>query len=310
GLAERNGKLYFYDDGFKVSGWKDVDGKRYYFNPDSNEAVTGWQEIEGDRYYFDNNHVMLKDTVIDGITLGSDGKAQIALTDEYLKDFVQSRTDYATEIFRLVNEERVKAGRKPVEWDNRFSLRNTAVVGGSNVMEAIRAGSKDYNWDEISDILGDHGPIGISVAASYLISPAEVVQSWMESPLHKANVLDETDLSGAITYMTATYKGKTYTTIMYGSGPASVADIAEFTDEELIADSVQALRNHMTADEHAKYLNWFYNPINVTSATTTSALESGEAEILTDDSLSGETGEEFVIEDYTAPGEDLLSDGE
>ena len=76
GLAERNGKLYFYDDGFKVSGWKDVDGKRYYFNPDSNEAVTGWQEIEGDRYYFDNNHVMLKDTVIDGITLGSDGKAQ------------------------------------------------------------------------------------------------------------------------------------------------------------------------------------------------------------------------------------------
>ena len=97
GLAERNGKLYFYDDGFKVSGWKDVDGKRYYFNPDSNAVATGWQEIEGDRYYFDNNHVMLKDTVIDGITLGSDGKAQIALTDEYLKDFVQSRTDYATE---------------------------------------------------------------------------------------------------------------------------------------------------------------------------------------------------------------------
>lgn len=313
GLAERNGKLYFYDDGSRVSGWKEVDGKRYYFNPGNNEAVTGWQEIGGDKYYFDSNHVMLKDTVIDGITLGPDGKAQEKepeLTDEYLKDFVQSRTDYAAEIFRLVNEERVKAGRKPVEWDNRFSLRNTAVVGGSNVMEAIRVGVKTDDWNAILDVLGDHGPIGISVAAGYEISPEKVVANWMNSPLHKANVLDETDLSGAITYMTATYKGKTYTTIMYGSGPASVADIAEFTDEELIADSVQALRNHMTAEEHAKYLNWFYSPMNVASAATTSALESGEAEILTDDSLSGETGEEFVIENYTAPGEDLLSDGE
>ena len=271
--------------------------------------MTGWQEIEGDRYYFDNNHVMLKDTVIDGITLGSDGKAQIALTDEYLKDFVQSRTDYATEIFRLVNEERVKAGRKPVEWENRFELRNATVVGANNVMDAIRVGSKDYNWDEISDILGDHGPIGISVAASYLISPAEVVQSWMESPLHKANVLDETDLSGAITYMTATYKGKTYTTIMYGSGPASVADIAEFTDEEIIADSKQGIADMMSSEEYDKYCNWFYSPMDVSSATT-SALESGETEILTDDSLSGEEREEFVIEDYVAPGEDLLSDGE
>ena len=29
-----------------------------------------------------------------------------------------------------------------------------------------------------------------------------------------------------------------------------------------------------------------------------------------DDFLIGEAGEEFVIEDYTAPGEDALSDGE
>ena len=78
----------------------------------------------------------------------------------------------------------------------------------------------------------------------------------------------------------------------------------------LIAESAYNVDNFMTAEEHAKYLNWFYSPMNVASAATTSALESGEAEILTDDSLSGETGEEFVIENYTAPGEDLLSDGE
>ena len=293
-----------------MSGWKDVDGKRYYFNPDSNEAVTGWQEIEGDRYYFDNNHVMLKNTVIDGITLGSDGKAQIALTDEYLKDFVQSRTEYATEIFRLVNEERVKAGRKPVEWENRFELRNATVVGANNVMEAIRVGVKTDDWNAILRVLGDHGPIGISVAAGYEISPEKVVKNWMESPLHKANVLAEDSRSGAITYTTATYKGKTYTTIMFSFGPESLEDIKEYTDEEIIAESAYMVDRLMTAEEHAKYLNWFYSPMNVSSAATTSELESGETEILTDDSLSGETGEEFVIEDYVAPGEDALSDGE
>ena len=140
--------------------------------------MTGWQEIGGDKYYFDSNHVMLKDTVIDGITLGPDGKAQEKepeLTDEYLKDFVQSRTDYATEIFRLVNEERVKAGRKPIEWDNRYSLRNTSVVAGNNVMDAIRVGVNTDDWNAILRVLGDHGYIGISVAAGYEISPEKVV---------------------------------------------------------------------------------------------------------------------------------------
>ena len=80
---------------------------------------------------------------------------------------------------------------------------------------------------------------------------------------------------------------------------------------KIIAESAYNVDNFMTAEEHAKqYRDWFYSPMNVASAATTSALESGEAEILTDDSLSGETGEEFVIENYTAPGEDLLSDGE
>ena len=97
---------------------------------------------------------------------------------------------------------------------------------------------------------------------------------------------------------------------MFSFGPESLEDFKEYTDEEIIADSKQGIADMMSSEEYDKYCNWFYSPTNVSSAATTSALESGETEILTDDSLSGETGEEFVIEDYVAPGEDLLSDGE
>ena len=283
GLAERNGKLYFYDDGSRVPGWKEVDGKRYYFNPGNNEVVTGWQEIGGDKYYFDSNHVMLKDTVIDGITLGPDGKAQekitSELTDEYLKDFVQSRTDYATEIFRLVNEERVKAGRKPIEWDNRYAYKGTSVVASDNVVDAIKVGVGTDDWNVILPVLGDHGPIGISVAAGYEISPSKVVQNWMESPLHKANVLSENMVCGGVSYATAVYKGKTYTSVILADSNVTLKEQEEWSDAELEEDMIHLLHNRMSKEEFIQYRDWFYSPMNVASAATTSALESGEAEI-------------------------------
>ena len=33
--------------------WQYVDGKLYYFDPDSGNMATGWQQIGADRYYFD-----------------------------------------------------------------------------------------------------------------------------------------------------------------------------------------------------------------------------------------------------------------
>ena len=125
--------------------------------------------------------------------------------------------------------------------------------------------------------------------------------------MHKGTVLAEDMVCGGVSYATATYKGKTYTCIMLVDSNVTLKEQEEWSDSDLEDVMIQVLHNRMSKEEFIQYRDWFYSPMNVASAATTSALESGEAEILTDDSVSGE---EFVIEDYTAPGEDLLSDGE
>ncbi len=46
------GKVCYYLDGKLQMGWQEIEGKRYYFSPESGEMQTGLQEIEGKRYYF------------------------------------------------------------------------------------------------------------------------------------------------------------------------------------------------------------------------------------------------------------------
>ena len=48
---DENGELPF------VSGWQEIDGKRYYYDENGN-AVTGWKKIEGIWYYFDTTGIM------------------------------------------------------------------------------------------------------------------------------------------------------------------------------------------------------------------------------------------------------------
>ena len=63
-----NGKKYYYNEkGQKVTGFKEIDGKKYYFGSDG-VMQTGWQEvIKGRRSYFGNDGVMkIKWQTIDG----------------------------------------------------------------------------------------------------------------------------------------------------------------------------------------------------------------------------------------------------
>ena len=47
----------YYNNGIKVSGWQEIDGHRYYFNPKNNNVMqTGWLKTDsGEYYYFDVN---------------------------------------------------------------------------------------------------------------------------------------------------------------------------------------------------------------------------------------------------------------
>ena len=79
----RNGKYWYYlkESGEMATGWLTLYGNKYYLSTDG-VMRTGWQTIGGYRYYFykenDANSkgwgVIAKNTTIDGIKLGSDGK--------------------------------------------------------------------------------------------------------------------------------------------------------------------------------------------------------------------------------------------
>ena len=49
-------KEYYYNDhGFVVLGWINDNGDIYYMDPVDGVVLTGWQEIEGKKYYFYKN---------------------------------------------------------------------------------------------------------------------------------------------------------------------------------------------------------------------------------------------------------------
>lgn len=53
-------------------GWKEIDGKCYYFGQDG-YMKTGWIKYDGKSYYLNSDGSMAHDTTIDGLTVGSDG---------------------------------------------------------------------------------------------------------------------------------------------------------------------------------------------------------------------------------------------
>ncbi len=94
------GKTYYFgDDGKKVTGWQDINGKKYFFTKkgamessdwkkdgdktyyltDNGSAMTGWMEQGKDTYYFDADGVMLTGKQQIGsakCVFGNDGKLQ------------------------------------------------------------------------------------------------------------------------------------------------------------------------------------------------------------------------------------------
>lgn len=54
GWQEIEGKRYYFslDTGEMVTGWQEIEDKTYYFLPDTGELVTSWQDIDWETYYF------------------------------------------------------------------------------------------------------------------------------------------------------------------------------------------------------------------------------------------------------------------
>lgn len=79
---EANGHKYHTgENGVLQTGLIKIDEQIYYFY-NTGEAATGWTTLGADCYYFDANGVLAQNTVVNGCTVGSNGKLQKTLDEE------------------------------------------------------------------------------------------------------------------------------------------------------------------------------------------------------------------------------------
>lgn len=84
---------YVDEDGYVQLGMTEIDGKNYYLYPEGTYA-RGWTQIGSDLYFFFFDGSMAVDTVIDGLTLGNDGKAVINVGEIVVpKNVLREQTD-------------------------------------------------------------------------------------------------------------------------------------------------------------------------------------------------------------------------
>ena len=68
------GRWLYYLDGKPVTGWKQLDGKWYWFDAAGLMQAGGWKQIGDSWYYFYPDGSMAVNTQVDGYEVGPDGK--------------------------------------------------------------------------------------------------------------------------------------------------------------------------------------------------------------------------------------------
>lgn len=79
GWRKISSKMYYFDaDGVRQKGWLELDGNTYYLK--KGVMQTGWCRIGGKKYYFDSEGRMAVNTTVDGIAIGADGVADAKIS--------------------------------------------------------------------------------------------------------------------------------------------------------------------------------------------------------------------------------------
>lgn len=97
----------------------------------------------------------------------------------------------ADQVLALVNSERARAGCRPVTLDARLSaaaLAHSQDMASNNYFDHTGADGSSAA-DRVTRAGYDWSMTGENIAAGY-DSPAEVMAGWMDSPGHRANILN------------------------------------------------------------------------------------------------------------------------
>ena len=232
------------------------------------------------------------------------------VSEEDIATSIIDKTDYADEVVRLINEYRVSKGRDPLVYDERLCLKTAAVASGGSILHALKNNDSDK-----AAVLASHGACQIGWGATgggASHKPQEVVQDWINSPLHRSNILEKNIKTIACAYFINGYKDpKNGITVEYVS--VKVAFSCLVTDEDYLdcyssqddLDNSIIQRNDIyvkTPEELNKYCNWFFHPkgdVSFPSKDSAQSVGSDDFSVFSDGSET--TTDSFV------PGESVES---
>lgn len=190
------------------------------------------------------------------------------VSEEDIAKSIIDKTDYADEVVRLINEYRVANGRDPLVYDERYCLKSAAVASGGAILHALK-----HNGSDKAAVLASHGASQIgwgTTGGGASNTPQEVVQDWINSPLHRSNILEEDLKTIGCAFFINGYKDpKNGITLKYVSvkvtfgTPVTDEDYLDcFSNQDelddcIVGDLEAYVKNKNDLD---KYSNWFFHP--------------------------------------------------
>ena len=242
------------------------------------------------------------------------------VSEEDIAKSIIDRTDYADEVVRLINEYRVSKGLNALEVEERYCLKSASVASGCAILDACKP-----DCISVVDALASHGGSQIGWGATgggASNTPQEVVQDWINSPLHRSNILDKDATTIACAFFINGYRDpRTGSVCEYVSVKCTLSNsgldiLTEVfkNQEDLDNAIIQILPSYVkNKNDLDKYSNWFFHPkgdVSFPSKTSTQSVGDSDfsvfsdgSETSTDSFASGESVES--VEPVTSESEEV-----
>lgn len=250
------------------------------------------------------------------------------VSDEDIAKSIIDKTDYADEVVRLINEYRVSKGLNALEVEERVCLKMAAISAGASIIQACKNDCPD-----VAGTLASHKSLQIgwgTTGGGASNTPQKVVQAWINSPLHRSNILNKNRTTIACAFFINGYRDprtgsvSEYVSVKCTIGGTTSDEIADVFDNQEDLDNyiLTKMKGDVnTKEELDKYCNWFFHPkgdVSFPSKTSTQSVGSDDfsvfsdgSETLTDSFTSGESVEsaEPVTSESEEVGESIEVEG-
>lgn len=216
------------------------------------------------------------------------------VSDEDIAKSIIDKTDYADEVVRLINEYRVSKGLNALEVEERVCLKMAAISAGASIIQACKNDCPD-----VAGTLASHKSLQIgwgTTGGGASNTPQKVVQAWINSPLHNANILNKNRTTIACAFFINGYRDpRTGSVSEYvsvkctigGTTPDEIADVFD-NQEDLDNYILTKMKGDVnTKEELDKYCNWFFHPkgdVSFPSKTSTQSVGSDDFSVFSDGS--------------------------